>query len=375
MSPTAPDARSNEASEAEQLAPKPQSSYIHSLDGIRAFAVLVVLLSHTGYEDVVPGRAGVTIFFFLSGYLITTLMLSEFEKKGTIEVGKFYGRRFIRLLPPILIALPAIYLATAIGWIPGTAKLSTFFGQLFYLANYLEIFVDDLEKPSGTIILWSLAIEEHFYILYPLLLLPLIKRFSYNQVLGIFAAICAATLAWRFYLASQPDFNPDRTAFGTDTRADSILLGCMLGLTKITHINRAKADPKALTLKGLGLFALGVLAFLFTLTMRDEFQRETIRYTIQGIALGPLLYYPIVYYKHPLFSFLENPVLKKLGVFSYVIYLVHFPLHDGLVANIDAVANSAVLATIVTLAVSCAIAWLIDVTVDSPLRSVRARLR
>lgn len=356
-------------------APPKHSSYIHSLDGIRAFAVLIVLLSHTGYSDVVPGRAGVTIFFFLSGYLITTLMLAEYEKKGTIEVGKFYSRRFIRLLPPILLALPTIYIATAFGLIPGEANIGTFFGQLFYAANYLEIFVDDLQKPDGTIILWSLAIEEHFYILYPLLILPLLKRFSYTQIFGIFAVICAATLSWRFYLAGQPNFDPDRTAFGTDTRADSILLGCMLALSKLTHINREKVDPKKLPIKGFALFLVGVLLFGFTLTMEDQFDRETIRYTLQGLALAPLLYYPIVYHKHLFFRILENPVLKKIGVFSYAIYLVHFPLHEGLVEHIDVLANSAPLATVATLLISGAIAWGIDVAIDGPLKKYRASLR
>ena len=350
-------------------------SYIHSLDGIRAIAVLIVVLSHTGYGAVVKGRPAVTVFFFLSGYLITTLMVKEYEKKGTIEIPKFYGRRFVRLLPAVLISLPAIYLATAAGLIPGTARLSTLFGQLFYLANYQEVFVENIQRPAGTEVLWSLAIEEHFYILYPLLLLPLLKRFSLKQVFGILAALCAATLAWRFYLAVQPDFNPERNALSSDTRADSILFGCMLALTKITHINREKVDNAKLPLHGFVLFGLGALAFLFTFVMTNELQRETIRYTIQGLALFPLLYYPIVYHRHRLFSFLENSVLKKIGVFSYVIYLVHFPLYHGLVANIEVLANSREFATIATIAVSCIIAWALDVFVDGPLHKVRANLR
>ena len=156
----------------------------------------------------------------------------------------------------------------------------------------------------------------------------------------------------------------------------------MLALSKLTHINREKVDAAKLPIKGFALFVAGALLFLVTLNPTDigprlesEFDRETIRYTIQGVALAPLLYYPIVYHKHLFFRILENPVLKKIGVFSYAIYLVHFPLHEGLVEHIDVLANSAPLATVVTLLISCAIAWGIDVAIDSPLKKYRASLR
>lgn len=349
--------------------------YIHSLDGIRAVAMLIVILSHTGYGNIVPGRAGVTIFFFLSGYLITTLMLGEYETKGTIKILKFYSRRFIRLLPPILVILPTIYILTYFGLIPGQANLTTFFGQLFYSANYLEIFSEDLQKPTGTVVLWSLAIEEHFYILYPLILLPLLRKISYEKILILFGIICIITLSWRFYLAGQPDFVSNRNAFGTDTRADSILFGCMLALTRLTHINRERVDLHYMSFKAFLLFWTSGLLFLSTLTFRDEFIRETIRYTIQGIALAGLFYFPIVYWKHPLFKILENPIMKKLGVFSYVMYLVHFPLHEGLVAHFGTLRNSAPLATAITIILSAFIAWLIDVYIDKPLKKYRVKLR
>jgi len=212
-----------------------KSLYIPSLDGIRAIAIITVLLSHTGYEDYIPGRAGVTIFFFLSGYLITRLLLLENTKNGYIDIGKFFARRAVRILPPILIILPLVYLLAGLDFVPGGVSWESFLAQFFYFANYFEIATDGSQaKPAGTIILWSLAIEEHFYLLYPLMFVPFLKKFSYKKIIYIFVGLCVASLLWRYFLSIQDGFIEDRTAFGTDTRFDSILFGCILAMTGLT---------------------------------------------------------------------------------------------------------------------------------------------
>jgi peptidoglycan/LPS O-acetylase OafA/YrhL len=94
---------------------------IPSLDGIRAVSVLIVVLSHVGLGHVVPGGLGVTIFFFLSGYLITTLLLQEHARNGSIHVGRFYIRRFLRLAPPLMITLAVAYALVLSGLVPGGA--------------------------------------------------------------------------------------------------------------------------------------------------------------------------------------------------------------------------------------------------------------
>src|SRR5262245_57565060 len=146
----------------------PQS--VPSLDGIRAISVLLVVLAHSGF-DAVPGGLGVTIFFFLSGYLITTLMLAEYERSGRISIPMFYARRMLRLMPPLLITLALAYGLTYFGALPGGITAAGLAAQLLYFANYYSLFVDPGGTiPNGTGILWSLAVEEHFYIVYPLLM-------------------------------------------------------------------------------------------------------------------------------------------------------------------------------------------------------------
>src|SRR5579871_4507281 len=143
---------------------------IPSLDGFRAVSVLIVVLGHSGLEALVPGGLGVTIFFFLSGYLITTLMLKERENTGEINILHFYARRVFRLMPPLLISLAIAYGLTYAGLLSGGITRTGLAAQLLYFANYYGLYFDMGNTiPDGTGILWSLAVEEHFYIFYPLL--------------------------------------------------------------------------------------------------------------------------------------------------------------------------------------------------------------
>ena len=154
---------------------------IPSLNGIRAISVLLVVLAHSGFGTIVPGGLGVTIFFFLSGYLITTLMLTENERLGNIAILRFYTRRIFRLAPPLLITLAIAYGLTYSGLLPeGQITLEGLTAQILYFANYFTLFFDpsDNKVPAGTGILWSLAVEEHFYIFFPLLMTLFLRNAS-----------------------------------------------------------------------------------------------------------------------------------------------------------------------------------------------------
>src|SRR3954454_19397027 len=146
-------------------------SVIQSLDGIRAVSVLIVVLGHSGLQALIPGGFGVTIFFFLSGFLISTLMLAEHEGTGTLDVPSFYARRVFRLMPPLLLSLAIAYGLTSAGLLEGGMTGKGLAAQVLYFANYYGLFFDPGSTvPDGTGILWSLAVEEHFYIVYPLLM-------------------------------------------------------------------------------------------------------------------------------------------------------------------------------------------------------------
>ena len=300
------------------------SRTIPTLNGIRAISVLIVIVAHAGYGWIIPGGLGVTIFFFLSGYLITTLLLHEYESAGTINVKEFYLRRFFRLFPPFFLTLAIAYGLVAAGLLPGGISFGGVLAQIFYFANYYAILFDTQYLiPSGTIIFWSLAVEEHFYIFYPIILLALLSFGLSRRMIGIvFSGICVIVLAWRIHLVAQPGFVEARTYFATDTRIDSIIFGALLALWS-NPFDRADGGSRMnLRQWGWVLASGGLLAF--TLLYRDDAFRETYRYTLQGIALYPLFYFSIRYHGNLIFRPLNSAILSRIGVWSYSIYLIHF---------------------------------------------------
>jgi peptidoglycan/LPS O-acetylase OafA/YrhL len=206
-----------------------QLQTIPSLNGIRAISVLLVVLAHSGFGTIVPGGLGVTIFFFLSGYLITTLMITESQRVGNIAILSFYARRIFRLAPALLITLTIAYGLTYFGLLPGRITLEGLTAQLLYFANYYTVFLDPSNSnlPAGTGPLWSLAVEEHFYIVFPLLMTSFMSNaWRPRTIAMVFFISCLVILAWRIHLVHSPEYFTDRTYLASDTRIDSIIYGC-----------------------------------------------------------------------------------------------------------------------------------------------------
>lgn len=297
--------------------------YIPSLDGIRALAVGIVFFAHAGYDHIIPGGMGVTIFFFLSGYLITTLLRREQEKKGKISLRKFYMRRVLRIWPPMYLALAfALILCFAgIVNVPRIEPVPLLF-QSLHLTNIYVLFIGDGKIMPGTGVLWSLCVEEHFYLFFPLLLIILSKFFKRVSIAMILGAICVAVLGWRMFLYHQSG-DVFRIFSGTDTRVDSILFGCIMGLWKNPYLDGARI--KSLGLK-LALLAGGLALLLFTLLYRNDNFRSTFRYTVQGIALFPIFFLAVSEARWTVFRWLELAPMRAIGKISYTLYLVHFPI-------------------------------------------------
>lgn len=296
---------------------------IPSLNGIRALAVILVLISHAGFGDIVPGGFGVTVFFFLSGYLITTLLFKEFLNKSYLDIKKFYIRRFLRLTPPLLITLAVIYLAVFTGVSDGGATFYGLMSQIFYFANYYAIYIEQPNSiAAGTGVLWSLAVEEHFYFVYPLLLTFLLRLKNNSGIVFSLSLICFLVLVWRLILVLDPEFFEERIYYATDTRIDSILFGCLLAVG--FNPMKFNGNNNELRLKHWLVIILAVAVLMFTFIYRDIIFRQTLRYTLQGLALMPLFYFCISRYKHWVFSFLNISVVQRIGIYSYSIYLIHF---------------------------------------------------
>lgn len=350
---------------------------IPSLNGIRAFSVIIVLLSHAGFERLVPGGLGVTIFFFLSGFLITTLMLREHMRFGSIDIPAFYLRRFYRLIPPLLVTLAIAYGLTYVGVLAGNITPEGILVQLFYFANYFEIFFDGSTKiPAGTGVLWSLAVEEHFYIIFPLVMsLAFLLRLTSRSKLFIAVALCVAILLWRIYLVYELDVPASRTYYGSDTRFDSILYGCVLAFAIATWGSQDDDNRTRLSWREHTLLAGGLLLLSTTFIIRDPQFRETFRYSLQGLALIPIFHLAVKRPESWPFRILGNRFLVRLGLYSYSIYLIHRVFIVALFDNVPLLAAHPTLLALASFVLSIIFAASVDRYVDHYFRRRRAQMR
>ena len=348
---------------------------IPSLDGIRAISVLLVVLAHSGLQALVPGGLGVTIFFFLSGYLITTLMLAENERTGKINILQFYARRMFRLMPPLFVSLAIAYGLTYAGLLSGGITISGLAAQLFYFANYYGLFFDPGNTvPDGTSILWSLAVEEHFYIFYPLFLTLLLPSGLRPRTIGTLLGIgCLVVLAWRIHLVQSPNFVFYRTYYASDTRIDSIIYGCILAVVINPVRERHRDDTMSVSQSAVLATAVGTL--LLTLLFRDTAFRETFRYSLQGLALIPLFYFAIRFSDNRLFRHLNSPWITTLGTYSYAIYLIHYVVIMIIAKNAPTIAAKSFILFPTALLISIAYAAAVDRFVDRYFRQLRRKYR
>lgn len=208
-------------------------AYIPSLDGLRAFSIAIVFLAHAGMKEIIPGYFGVLIFFLLSGFLITTLLRLEFEKNGTISLSGFYRRRVYRIWPPFYFFLVLATVVQIFTTVKGRQIDPSMFGlQAAHLANYAIVAYGwEKGRAVGTFLYWSLAVEEHFYLIFPVLYLWMLKAdFSRERQGQVLLAVCIAVLLWRCALVFGMDASKERIYVATDTRFDAILFGCWLAV-------------------------------------------------------------------------------------------------------------------------------------------------
>lgn len=207
--------------------------YLAGLDGLRAIAVISVLLYHAQFGWAIGGFLGVEVFFVISGYLITSLLLAEWREREGIDLKHFWMRRAKRLLPA-LFALIAVTTLVAVIFLPDeVASLrGDVLSALAYVTNWNFIFgqksyFETIGRPSMVQHLWSLAVEEQFYLVWPLLFVGGMKIFGRKRfpVVVVGGAVTSVVLMWVLY---TPGGDPSRVYYGTDTRASGILIGCAL---------------------------------------------------------------------------------------------------------------------------------------------------
>jgi peptidoglycan/LPS O-acetylase OafA/YrhL len=367
--------------------PAKDPSEIASLTGIRAVAVMIVFMGHSGVPySMAP--LGVTIFFFLSGYLITTLLRREFDRNGTISLRAFYLRRACRILPPLYIVLILANLLTLAGALQyHQLRLGACLSQFFFFSNYhiLQTGWEGVQTGTapGTSALWSLAVEEHFYLLFPLFYLMLRRRVPspHKQAL-VLAGICGAVLLWRFVLISALHTSFDRTYVGTDTRIDSILFGCILGVLGNPAIDGGSYDgsSRVRRLWAPILAPLGLVAFLLAYPwpqnlgpalFRHVEISATLQYTIQGLALIPIFVVAVRFAKWGIFRLLNHPAVVLVGFMSYSMYISEEVINALVHKNIP---GGALVHGAMYLVLTLGFAWSMYRVVEKPFALVRRRL-
>lgn len=303
---------------SRQTGDQPTPRRIPTLDGIRALAVLVVFSAHAGLPVVVNGSTGVTVFFFLSGFLITTLLRIEHTKQGRVAILGFYIRRALRILPALYVAIGLGVLAVSTGVVSGHVTAGGVASQILHFSNYWIVIFDRDGLSPTTLALWSVSVEEHFYLLFPVLFVVVIGRSRAIQA-AVILSLCGAVLAWRFILYSRSHGDFDRIYLATDSRFDSILFGCALALAYNPHVDAVHGSRWVWT----RVVGPGAAVAFWLLQRQDGKASLTWSYSAQGICLA-LLFIVLIRFSDSLASkLLDSKWLVRIGVLSYSIYLLH----------------------------------------------------
>ena len=294
-------------------ADRPADHWRPSIAGVRGIAILAVLCFHAGVPMVSGGVAGVTLFFVLSGYLIASVLLREWDDTGTVAVFRFYARRAWRLVPALVTVSAVLMVVGVVAGDPrGVTEDSLL--TLTYVANWARSTGDEMGLWNHA---WSLSIEAQFYVLAPIALVALTRVTSPRSkalIATLVVALIAATLI-RVVVAGT-GASDERVYFGTDTRMDALLLGCLLGAVRMRH---PEWTP-GVWVGPLGLGALAVLAFLPVAdAVPGGFGYSLTALASCGVVAGSLR-------DDPWWNGRPGRSLAWLGERSYALYLVHVPV-------------------------------------------------
>jgi peptidoglycan/LPS O-acetylase OafA/YrhL len=303
-------------------------SYLPGLDGVRGVSVLLVLLYHGKVLPSGYGFIAVNTFFVLSGFLITCLLILEYDKSNDISLRRFYLRRALRLLPA-LVAMLLVFVILAFltePWAKATQEVYQALYALFYSTNLAEIFHI---YPAGSqcfLHTWSLSIEEQFYFAWPLILLLLLRKNSRHSLLswislGVFLSVCLRVL---LFMGTDVKYDPTHVVLGPDTRADSLLSGCFVGVL-ISSSLLPRPNWFANVLKTLAIMSVVGLAIMGIFWEVAPWV-ICVGWLLDSIFAAILIAHLVSSSRGLLHRIFENPILVYVGRISYGLYIWHFPI-------------------------------------------------
>ncbi|CAN5857081.1 hypothetical protein BH24ACT3_BH24ACT3_09270 [soil metagenome] len=311
-------------------------AYQPALDGLRAVAVVAVMLYHGGVSWVPGGFLGVDLFFVLSGHLITTLLLREWAEDAGVDLRAFWVRRLRRLLPALLLVLAGVAVYAALWADPLTLQTLRWDGlsSLGYVANWRFVlseasYFETFAEPSPLRHLWSLAVEEQWYLVWPLLVAGVLRlsRGRTAPLLVVAVALAAASAVWMAVLAGSGG-DPSRAYYGTDTRAHTLLIGSVLAMVLHRHPIRSSSARHAA--QGAGLAgAIICIAFFIGVHDLDGWLYQG-GFAVLAVAATAVVAASVTAAPPGtglLTRLLAVEPLRRIGLISYGLYLWHWPVN------------------------------------------------